>query len=403
MKPSNILFVHYGENWIRGSEVCLLSLINNLDREKYNPILWTNNIALLDALKESDIRVYHDRFTLIGGWVKPRFNVFNFLYLVLRSIALVLVNRVELIHSNSGGPCQWLFIANKICGKTLVSHIHAPYTLKDRITLGLHFSDVIVGVSNFVCKEFLQDNIKQHDITTIYNGVHVPSNLRNFRKGTEHRTKLLFIGSLIQRKGVDLILQALSIAVRNKEDITLTIAGSGPEEEHLKLLAQMLDVSEHVNFLGNVKNAPESLLPTHDVLIGAPLEEAFGLVYAEAGAYEVPCICTETPGVNEVLIHGQTGLLTHNRSPMLLAEYIHLLHFDRELRKILGVQARTHISNTFSEKSYVNKFENLYAQCISGEIHKESAIKLFSKYTRRFFKKLFSRNANVNLNTQAHG
>ncbi|MDG2670917.1 glycosyl transferase, partial [Vibrio parahaemolyticus] len=39
--PKRILYVHYGDNWIRGSEVVLLDLILGIDRDKFEPIVWS--------------------------------------------------------------------------------------------------------------------------------------------------------------------------------------------------------------------------------------------------------------------------------------------------------------------------------------------------------------------------
>ena len=52
-----ILFVHYGESAVRGSEVCLVNLIGNIDREQFKPIVWCNSLELACQLKRFEIEV----------------------------------------------------------------------------------------------------------------------------------------------------------------------------------------------------------------------------------------------------------------------------------------------------------------------------------------------------------
>jgi len=105
-----ILFVHYGDDWIRGSERCLLDLLTHLNRQKFVPIVWCNSKVMANEIKKLNIEVTCQRFPLLFGWHAPRFDLVSFFKLIKQGLKLVECHSIKLIHSNSGAPCQWLNI-----------------------------------------------------------------------------------------------------------------------------------------------------------------------------------------------------------------------------------------------------------------------------------------------------
>src|SRR4051812_18899146 len=51
-EPLSVLFTHYGEPWIRGSEQVLIDLTSNLNRRRFNPVIWCNGGPLADLLEK---------------------------------------------------------------------------------------------------------------------------------------------------------------------------------------------------------------------------------------------------------------------------------------------------------------------------------------------------------------
>jgi len=84
-----ILFVHYGDNWIRGSEKCLLDLIHYLDNRQYQPYVWTNNPALLNELDKSYVPGEASDFALLLGWKAPKYDVTEWFRLFKKACAII--------------------------------------------------------------------------------------------------------------------------------------------------------------------------------------------------------------------------------------------------------------------------------------------------------------------------
>lgn len=122
-------------------------------------------------------------------------------------------------------------------------------------------------------------------------------------------------------KGVTLALHALRLLLWQSMDVTLHIAGAGPELDRLKLLAQELDVASVVHFHGAVQDMRRFYMDI-DCLLHPPLTEAFGLVAVEAAAHGCPVIAAAVDGLPEAVEHGVSGYCVAPTLP--LAEYSRL-------------------------------------------------------------------------------
>jgi len=78
----------------------------------------------------------------------------------------------------------------------------------------------------------------------------------------------------------------------------------------MERLARQLDISEHVNFLGNLKSTKE-VLNISDLFMLPSSSESFGLAALEALACGVPVIATNKGGIPEVVEHGKCGFLSN--------------------------------------------------------------------------------------------
>jgi glycosyltransferase involved in cell wall biosynthesis len=99
-QPATTLFTYYGDNWIRGSEQCLLDLITHLDKKKFNAILWCNHKIMESEAKALGIQVTRSGFLLLLGWHQPRFDLAAFVDLVQHAVQLIDKHNITLMHAN---------------------------------------------------------------------------------------------------------------------------------------------------------------------------------------------------------------------------------------------------------------------------------------------------------------
>lgn len=155
--------------------------------------------------------------------------------------------------------------------------------------------------------------------------------------------RLLTIGSLIPRKGIDQIIQSLAL-LEDQRKVLLTIIGTGPEKDRLNELVATSGLQESVVFIDGVPPTEvPALLFQADVFILASHSEGRPNVILEAMAAGLPVIGTDIGGINELIAHDQNGLLFQDGDHAMLAKHIEKLVDCDEMRIRLGSAAKNNI------------------------------------------------------------
>jgi glycosyltransferase involved in cell wall biosynthesis len=377
--PVTLLFVHYGENWIRGSERCLLDLIRHLDPARYRAVLWCNSPAMARAAENLPVTVHHSDFPLLLGWNSPRFDLFAFLRLVREGIRLVKQHQVALIHANSGAPNQWLNLVARACRLPMVTHLHARYPLRDRLTLGLHHSAMVVGVSQPVVEQLWRDGYPRERTRVIPNGIDVGGlesqpikNLKTRMGLKEDDFLLATVGSLIHRKGIDLIIEAVNHLSSQGITAHLTVIGDGEERQRLQAQTNRLGLSHRIHFLGEQEGVAGLLRNGPDLFVSGAREEVFGLVLAEAGLCGLPVVAPQVGGIPSVIRDGKSGILVNPDDPVALAGAMARLYNEPELRRQMGLAGRERVLQRFTIQQNATRFDQLYRVLLRDARHRMS-------------------------------
>lgn len=366
-----ILFVHYGDNWIRGSERCLLDLISHLDTTQFEPIVWTNNAELALQLKQQKIECYQDDFPLLLGWHKPQLDVISWINLVAKGRQIIRRKEIALIHVNSAAPCQWMTLVARICSCPLVTHLHSEYLSRDRATLGLHLSPNIITASDAITRNLRQDGYPNDQLTIVHNGIDVEQLSKQPEVNVIQRLHLdkdavvyATVGSLIHRKGVDRILIALRYLLLEYPNSHLVVIGDGEKKGELIELTRSLHLEHYVHFVGEQTNVI-GWLKGCDAFVSAAREEAFGLVIAEAAIANLPIIAPYEGGIPEIVQHGETALLYPNCGYAPLLDMMRCVRNHPQECGEIAQRAKKHITNQFNVERYVRQIEQRYTRLIN--------------------------------------
>jgi glycosyltransferase involved in cell wall biosynthesis len=362
----SILFTHYGDPWIRGSEQVLMDLVTSLDKTRFTPIVWCNGGPVAERLREALITVRETDFTGFSGYHDPRFNLPRYLSFVTEGVRLVRQHKVALVHANGATPHQWLFPVGLCTRLPVVAHLHANYLRRERFSCLLHQATRIVGVSQSVVQPFLEDGVPAGRCAVIHNGIEFDrlssgqdSGLRRRLGIGEDAVVIAAVGSLIERKGVDLLLQALARLCNG--NIHLVIAGDGPQKEALSALAGALNLTSQVHFLGYCADI-SPVYAAADIAALGSRSEAFGLALAEAGYFSLPVVSHALPGIAEVVSDGKTGILVPVEDIEALTRALRRLAVNAEERIRMGAAARKRVCALFSVRRMVTDFERLYLE-----------------------------------------
>lgn len=185
------------------------------------------------------------------------------------------------------------------------------------------------------------------------------------------RHRLLSVGRLVPRKGVDTVVQALAAI----PDADLLIAGGPaadrlegePEVQRLQALARRHGVADRTHFVGRVgRDAMPDLLRSADLVVATPWYEPFGIVPLEAGACARPVIASAVGGLTDTVLPGRTGLLVPPRDPGALAAAVRDLLADPGRRDALGARARQRIVAHYSWAAVAAATERVYRSVLSS-------------------------------------
>ena len=219
-----------------------------------------------------------------------------------------------------------------------------------------------MGVGRAALSGFLEDGLPLERTSIIYNAVDPERLLEG--DTTALRTALgvrpgdlvlTAVGSLIARKGLDVLIEALARTRTAAPGIQvrLLLVGEGPERENLQAVARSLGVSEIVHFLGTRTDVGAILRGATDIALSAARAEALPLNVLEAGFFGLPMIVSDIPPHREIVEHGRTGLVVPVDDPARFAEALLDLLQSAERRQALGCLARQNVHSSFLIERYV--------------------------------------------------
>jgi phosphatidyl-myo-inositol dimannoside synthase len=281
---------------------------------------------------------------------------------------LCLTRRVTVIECSQALPfglaallCRALFGARIVVWALGSDFVRPARSLPGRLALRAVFAraDRIVTISRY-SKERLRDlpfAIPELDSKTVI--LHPPADLGRFsqavdsarcraRHGLAGKRVLLTVARVVERKGIDTMIRALPLILREIPNAIYVVAGLGPQRAAYEQLAESLDVAHAVRFAGYVSDqslveyyaaADIVLLLSHSWKERGEIE-GYGIVLREAGACGRAVIGSDDGGIPDVVEDGLNGLLVPPGNPARAAEAVLSLLWDDLLRQEMGAAGR---------------------------------------------------------------
>ncbi|KUM35754.1 glycosyltransferase [Arthrobacter sp. EpRS71] len=195
--------------------------------------------------------------------------------------------------------------------------------------------------------------------------------------------RILSVGRLVQRKGVDLIIQALPLlAEAGFNDVELLIVGGSgdaltleedPEAQRLHTLAKELGVEDKVTMRGQVpRDAMPGIFRSADAVVCAPWYEPFGIVPLEAMACGIPVVAAAVGGLRETVVDQKTGLHVPPRDPEALAVALGKLLADPDLRADMGRAGARRARSRYSWERIAAVTEKAYGSVLAAGLSRQA-------------------------------
>ena len=196
----------------------------------------------------------------------------------------------------------------------------------------------------------------------------VPPRSRNSTKS------LLFIGRVVEKKGLRYVIEAMPEILAQHPGATLRVAGDGQELGHAKNLADNLGVGGSIEFLGAVGNAflpglckASAVVVFPSIIAEGGDREGFGLVLVEALGCECAVVSTDLPATRDIIKDGETGLVVAQKDARQLADRVNQLFSDPGLRARLGANGRRHVLQRFDWSIISNQYKTLIQSVLNDD------------------------------------
>lgn len=176
----------------------------------------------------------------------------------------------------------------------------------------------------------------------------------------EDETVALFVGRLDRQKGIDTLLAAGCLT----SPVRLIIAGDGPMSRQVEAFCQSSQGGrcQWIGFSEDVRG----ILSAADLFVLPSRTEGWPLALGEAMAAGLPTVTTDAPGIRDVVVRNQTGLVVPVEDPAALAEALERLGGNADLRQQFGSAGRDRIASHFGIGAMIEGHERLYKGVVAG-------------------------------------
>jgi glycosyltransferase involved in cell wall biosynthesis len=219
----------------------------------------------------------------------------------------------------------------------------------------------LLAVSEFIGEQLEglgapKDNVERH-----YIGIPIPPD----RGQLQRSGAILFVGRLVEKKGCDLLLQAVAQLPHELRRAPVRIVGDGPERSRLERMADRLgvdavflgtqppDVVDEEMWSASVFVGPSRVASTGDT-------EGLGMVLLEAAARRLPVITARVGGTPEAVADGATGYVVDPDDPEAIAVRLRQIFGHSQFATQLGAAGRKRVVAHFDVSKQTPLLEDYY-------------------------------------------
>lgn len=348
---------------VGGTERTLVDLVNNIDKRKFTPTIWTiSDVGPLadDVVEDIPVNSLNASHKLDPG---PLLRLTNHLQKERPAVLQSFLYFDNLLARLVGLSTPVTTVISGV--RDVPNSLPLHRDLSDRLTLSL--SDHIVSNSESGAEWIVDRGAKPEKVSVVHNGREIEQ--FETADGESVREELSLnsgkivgtVGRLIERKGHRDLIQSWPQILSSHPDSALLIVGDGPERESLETQARNLCVADSVHFTGVRDDVPR-LLSTFDVFVFPSYHEGLPGALLEAMAAGVPIVTTPVDGCSELVANNDHGVHVPAGDPEAIATEVVGLLSNSERAEKLGVAANRRAREHFSVDAMVSGFESLYDQ-----------------------------------------
>lgn len=259
----------------------------------------------------------------------------------------------------------------------MVTTVHSSYGIADRglkgwlyewvLNLNARWNCHFIAVSETVCEYLQQLGIQNRQISLIHNSIHMSeqyikagnSSLRESLGWGKDTYVVIVVGRLEPVKGLNYLIEALSLVVKDRPQIRCLFVGEGRVRRRLEAQVRQLHLEKWVHFAGFCKDT-KTLLNASDAFCMPSLSEGLPYALLEACACRLPLLVTEVGGMAKLLTNGETAILVPSGNSEVLAKGLFRLIDNPKENAQLGNAAFKLVCEKLSSDHMISKTLTIY-------------------------------------------
>jgi glycosyltransferase involved in cell wall biosynthesis len=376
MRKSRILFV-IGTLDVGGAETQLVELASRIDRARFEPLVCciSSGGDLVDTLRDRGVPTillnFKRAFPGFFGYVCSMPRMFR---MVWRFWRLVRRERPDIIHG--------ILLAAYIMGTFIGRLAGTPIVIAGRRSLGLfkenkhlylmlerladRMTDLFIANSEAVRIDTLErEPVDASDIMVIYNGLDLtrfegdPDPALVTELGLGDGPRAIVVSNFIEYKGHEYFLRAWAGVLEVFPNAMVLLVGGGPLRPHIERLAEQLNITRSVRFLG-VRHDVPALLAVSEIYVHPSFQEGYSNSLLEAMAAGRAVIATAVGGNVEAVSEGVTGALVPPKDAPALQSAMLRLFSNPDVAREMGRRAKASVTARHEMGAMIRSYEAVY-------------------------------------------
>ena len=299
---------------------------------------------------------------------------------------LLRAEKPDLIHCHFATDAAVAMYVSEALGVPLICTLHGyDVTMRDEYLAKEHLWNLylqrreklwrkvamFVPTSEYIKNRAVAAGFPADKMTVLYSGLELAK--FDLPDVPRDRNLILFVGRLVEKKGVSYLIKAVAKVAENHPDVELAIIGDGPLREALESEARALKIN--CRFLGKLMN-PEPGNSVHDwmrrarvfcapsVVAANGVTEGVPFVFVESLALGLPSVSFDHAGIKEAVLHEETGLLAPERDIDTLSAYLLRMLRDDGFWQRCSERGKTWARERFDLNLLTKQLEALYGGVI---------------------------------------
>jgi len=273
----------------------------------------------------------------------------------------------DVIHTHLSTAGLWGSAAGQIAGVPTLAHVHA---LNAQTCFML--ADLVATCSEGVKDFLVEQGMSESKMRVLYNGVY-PEQFENLPGRAAMREALDLwpdapvigaIAHLSPKKGQRYLVEATAILRERWPDLVCLLVGEGEDRQALAELARELGVADAVRLLGYRDDVPAVMQAMDVVVLPSVAKEGLGVALIEAAFVGRPVVGSDAPGIREVIVDGETGLLAPVADAEGLARAIAAVLDDPAMAERMGERGRLRAQEMFTIERMAETAEAIYRELL---------------------------------------